>query len=79
MERIINSFFLIFTILFYTAEVNAQWVQTNGPYGGHTTALAVDSNNVIYQGTNSGGIFTSTNMGRAGKIYYRRFLLAQLQ
>jgi len=45
-----------------THAVNAQWVQTNGPYGGYVTALAVSGTN-IFAGTLGGGLFLSTDNG----------------
>jgi len=57
---------LLLFILFLAAEIYPQWVQTNGPYGGYVTALAVSGNN-IFAGTGGftyeGGIYRSTNNG----------------
>jgi len=40
----------------------AQWVQTNGPYGGYVISFAVSGTN-LFAGTYGGGIFLSTNNG----------------
>ncbi len=45
-------------------SLNAQWVQSNGPYGGDITCFAVDST-TIFAGTYSGGVFFSTNNGQS--------------
>ncbi len=46
--------------------INAQWVQTNGPYGGNIGCFAVSPNGAggtnIFAGTN-GGVFLSTDNG----------------
>jgi len=42
--------------------VNAQWQQTNGPYGGYIYSLATNGSN-LYAGTYGGGVFLSTNNG----------------
>ncbi len=41
---------------------NAQWVQTNGPYGGTVLSFAITGVN-LFAGTDSGGVFLSTNNG----------------
>jgi hypothetical protein len=40
---------------------NAQWIPTNGPYGGYIQALAANGN-VVFAGTQN-GVFISTNSG----------------
>ena len=42
--------------------LRAQWVRTNGPYGGEITCFAV-SGSSLFAGTNGGGLFLSTNNG----------------
>ena len=45
--------------------MNAQWVQTIGPYGGNITSLLVTEKS-IYAGTSGGGgIYLSTNNGES--------------
>ena len=39
------------------------WQQTNGPYGGDVNALAINSSGYIFAGTDSRGVFLSTNNG----------------
>ena len=41
---------------------NADWVQTNGPYGGYITCLAINGSN-IFAGTDGGGVYLSSNNG----------------
>ncbi len=42
--------------------VNAQWVQSNGPYGGNIRCLVVSGTN-IFAGTGGGGVFLSIDKG----------------
>ena len=47
---------LTFLLLAVAASVgNAQWVQTNGPFGGYVSSFAVSGTN-LFAGTN-GGVF----------------------
>ena len=46
----------------WSFQADAQWVQTNGPYGGDVWSLAVSGTN-LFAATNSGGVFLSTNNG----------------
>jgi hypothetical protein len=58
-------FTLFFALsLLYAGILNAQWVQTNGPYYGGVVCLAVSDTN-IFAGAYRGGIFLSTNNGRS--------------
>ena len=51
----------LFALLFYPfLIINAQWVQTNGPYGGTINCIAADGAH-IFAGTENGGIFLSNN------------------
>ena len=43
---------------------SAQWIQTNGPYGGSITCFAVNGTNIA-AGTNGGRVFLSTNSGQS--------------
>ena len=56
---------LIALNLFQHEIVNAQWAQTNGPYGADIKALATDGINV-YAGTRHDGVFHSTNPANTG-------------
>ena len=49
-------------LLFGICNLHAQWIQTNGPYGGNIRALAIDEEN-IFAGTYEDGIFLSTDEG----------------
>ena len=53
-------FFIIGAVL--TFNCYAQWQQTNGPYGGYITCLAVSGSN-IFAGTFDCGVFMSSNNG----------------
>ena len=50
---------LIFTT---SSPIFAQWVQTNGPYGGSIGCFAVSDMN-LFAGTQGSGVFLSTNNG----------------
>ena len=52
--------FLNLTFLIKNSE--AQWVQTNGPFGGMINCFAI-SGSKIYAGTNGDGVFYTTNNG----------------
>jgi len=49
-------------LLFEEYTVNAQWQQTNGPFGGSINCIAASSAN-IFAGSYGGGVFLSTNYG----------------
>ncbi|MCX6175477.1 MAG: T9SS type A sorting domain-containing protein [Ignavibacteriales bacterium] len=57
-------FLLQLTTVIFSSYFNleAQWVQTNGPTGAQITCFAASGNN-LYAGTNSGKIYLSTNNG----------------
>ncbi|MER3523752.1 MAG: hypothetical protein C4326_06695 [Ignavibacteria bacterium] len=61
------SLSLFFGLMLMSQPAGAQWVHTNGPYGGLTSALGVNPNAVggttIFVGTLAGGNFRSTNNG----------------
>ena len=52
---------LLFSVSLIAKPVNAQWTQTNGPYGGNISALAVSGTNLF--AVTGGGVFLSTNNG----------------
>jgi len=53
---------LIITTTLFDKDCEAQWVQTNGPFGGSVVCFAFSGAN-IYAGTYIGGVFLSTNNG----------------
>ncbi len=53
---------LALVIVLFCPCATAQWVQTNGPYGGTIQCLALSGTN-LFAGTYSGGIFLSANNG----------------
>ncbi|MBP1655409.1 MAG: two component regulator propeller domain protein [Bacteroidetes bacterium] len=53
---------LVIVLLYPTAS--AQWMQTNGPYGGRIQSLAMNGTN-LFAGTCGGGVFSSTNDGKS--------------
>lgn len=54
-----------FFITVYQQFPHVTWQQISGPTGGYILAFAIDPTNtqIVYAGTNSGGIFKSTNGG----------------
>ncbi len=54
--------FVVFSIFTTTTPLHAQWIQTNGPYGGIVRSFAVSGTN-LFAGTSGGGVFLSTNNG----------------
>src|SRR5208283_4393158 len=64
MTRILRLLFLCTSVAVNMDSLNAQWIPTNGPYGGTITCFAVDST-AIFAGTYSGGVFQSTNNGQS--------------
>ena len=53
---------MVFCLFTSTNRLHAQWIQTNGPYGGLVSSLAVSGTN-LFAGTLGGGVFLSTNNG----------------
>jgi len=51
----------VLVVLLVSFQLNAQWVQTNGPYGGRIVCLA-SSGSIIFAST-PGDVFLSTNNG----------------
>ena len=45
------------------ASVGSDWVQTNGPYGGHVYTLYATPEGVLFAGMSGAGIFRSTDLG----------------
>ena len=56
------SVIIILAALLSPATSVAQWVQTNGPYGGQVLSFAVGGTN-IFTGTNGAGVFRSSDNG----------------
>ena len=61
MHKVRSIMVLFFLSLMHAGVAHAQWVQTNGPYGGMIQCLAVSGTN-LFAGTD-GGVFLSTNNG----------------
>ena len=62
-SRMNRTIILLFTIPFFSLQIlNAQWIQTNGPYAGLIKCFAASGSN-IFAGTDRGGIYLSTNNG----------------
>lgn len=64
---------LLFLIVLLFVTVNAQWVQTNGPYGGNVKCLAFNGTFLfagigvgVYLSTNNGTSWTPANTGLPG-------------
>jgi len=58
------SFFFILLLLLNTSSV--QWIQTDGPFGGHIYSIAV-SDDFLIAGTSMNGVFYSVNNGNNWK------------
>ena len=60
----LNKLFVTFILLMFSiyGELNAQWVQTKGPYGGSLRTLAVDSP-FVYAGGDYAGVYKSSDNG----------------
>ena len=65
MKHILILLVIIFCFLIKPA--NAQWVRTNGPYGGHIRCFVADDT-FIYAGTKQGDIFRSSNNGDSWEL-----------
>jgi hypothetical protein len=59
---------LLYVVVFATASLSicaeAQWIQSDGPYGGQILSLAFSGTN-IFAGTAFGGVYLSTNSGQS--------------
>jgi len=64
MKEIFRYLLIEFCIFISAAQLHAQWIQTNGPYGGIVNALVVSGSDV-FAGTYGGGVYLSTNYGRS--------------
>lgn len=54
---------LLFILMNCSLVLNAQWIPTNGPYGGIINCFAVKGNN-FYVGTDLKGVFLTTDNGK---------------
>ena len=61
MHKVRSILVLFLLSLMHAGVAHAQWVQTNGPYGGMIISFAVSGTN-LFAGT-GGGVFLSTNNG----------------
>jgi hypothetical protein len=61
MNKVRSIVVLFLLSLMHGGVAHAQWVQTNGPYGGRIISLAVSGTN-LFAGA-EGGVFLSTNNG----------------
>ncbi|MBI4645454.1 MAG: SprB repeat-containing protein [Bacteroidia bacterium] len=59
ITKLLTAFLLV---IVNCTMINAQWQQTNGPYGGNIRCIASDGT-IIFAGTAGGGMFLSTNNG----------------
>jgi len=60
MKRLLSFFAAVF--LLGAQSLQAQWIQTNGPYEGDVRCFAVSGSN-LFAGTFGDGVFLSTNNG----------------
>lgn len=54
MKRLLAFFAIV--VLFGAQSLEAQWIQTNGPYGGDVLCFAVNGS-ILFAGTNYGGVW----------------------
>ena len=62
MRPFLQTFILLGLITLPSVILNAQWIQTNGPYLGLIHCFAVSGTN-LFAGTVGGGVFLSSNNG----------------
>ena len=62
MKNILRPHFVVLCLFTNTITLQAQWIQTNGPYNGNVMTFAVSGTN-LFAGTPGGGVFLSTNNG----------------
>ena len=60
-----KNLFLILFVLLSINSINAQWVQTNGPFGGAVYCFAKSGTNLFAGTEGEGGVFLSTNNGNS--------------
>jgi hypothetical protein len=56
--------FLVCSIFFNANSLIAQWIQTNGPYGGDNRSI-VESNGNLFADSHGGGVFVSADNGKS--------------
>ena len=62
---------IIATFFIWQVPSQAEWIQTNGPYGGTINGLAISGTN-LFAGTDGGGVFvTSGVVGRTGGAFLK--------
>ena len=66
MDRARSVLLLFLLSLMHAGVAHAQWVQTNGPYGGMIISLPV-SDASLFAGT-EGGVFLSINNGTSWNV-----------
>ena len=64
MTRRLTRIFSFISLFLQTSIVLSQWMQTNGPYGGRTTAFTTLGDSIL-AGTDGGGIFISIDVGQS--------------
>ena len=67
MKTLLQLLVLMAAISSGSNHLMAQWIQTNGPYGGSVTSFAISDTN-IFAGTNGGGVCLSTNNGTSWRV-----------
>jgi photosystem II stability/assembly factor-like uncharacterized protein len=61
MKKVLS---LIVILVLGALNTQAQWEQSNGPYGGDVRSL-IQSGNYLYAGTFGGGVFRSSDNGES--------------
>ncbi len=62
MKKVLRLTFVVFCLLTHSLPSRAQWIQTNGPYGGKVNSLAAVGGNIA-AGVYGAGLYLSTNNG----------------
>ncbi|MCX6143621.1 MAG: T9SS type A sorting domain-containing protein [Ignavibacteriales bacterium] len=65
MKTIPLSLLCFALLCVHPASAQNFWQQTNGPFGGNVSSLAVAPNGSVFLGSNGGGVFRSTDGGQS--------------
>jgi photosystem II stability/assembly factor-like uncharacterized protein len=66
IKRLFYLSIILFSAALHTSAAHAQWVQTNGPYGGSVFSITHLGNNIFIVTT--GGVFESTDQGSSWRL-----------
>lgn len=63
LHNVHRPLFIVIFLLIYTGLAQAQWIQTNGPFGGVVTCITPSNDGMMYAGLQGGGIYRSADNG----------------